>query len=69
MKTATWLLNYGLPVGIALLIISMLIYIYLYGRMIRTLKRITLKYLFMIIANSYIFAFGLFCILVSNGII
>lgn len=69
MKTAHWLLKYGTILGIVCLLVSILIYLYVYGRVIRILKRLEMKYLSILIINSYLFAFGLYCLLVSHGVI
>ncbi len=67
VKTAHWLLKYGTLLGIFSMLISIFIYIYIYGRVIRIMGKLDSRYISLLIINSYIFAFGLLCLLVSHG--
>ena len=69
MKMAHWVLKYGFPIGIVLMIISILVYVYIYGRIFRIFKRLEPRYAIALMANSYIFAFGLFLIFMAKGVL
>ena len=67
MKTIHWIQLYGGIIGILILIVSVAIYLYLYGRIIRVLKRLDMRYVLYLVLNSYIFTTGLFLLMVANG--
>jgi len=69
MRMAHWILKYGFPIGIVLIIISTLVYVYVYGRVFRIFKRLEPRYAAALIANSYVFAFGLLLIFMAKGIL
>ncbi len=69
MKTAHWILKYGFPIGIIILVISVLIYVYIYGRVFRIFKRLETRYAIALMANSYLFAFGLFLVFMAKGML
>ena len=69
MNYGTLFLNWGTPLGIILVLVSILVYLHLYARIIREAKKLLLKHYLMLLANSYIFTFGLLCLLLANGVL
>jgi len=69
LNYGTLFLNWGTPLGIILVLVSILVYLHLYARIIRETKKLLLKHYLMLLANSYIFTFGLLCLLLANGVL
>ena|GEM_PF-5798591 len=69
MNYGTLFLEWGNLLGAILLLVSILIYLHIYARVVREAKKLLLKYYLILLANSYVFAFGLLCILLANGIL
>ncbi len=61
--------KYGAYLGGLILALSVLIYMYIYGRAVRILRKLEPKYVAMMLLNSYLFGLGLFIILTLEGVI
>ncbi|MCR8432904.1 MAG: hypothetical protein QXH55_00995 [Candidatus Korarchaeota archaeon] len=67
MSYGAFLLEWGNLIGVLLLAISTLIYAHVYAVIIREMKRLTLRHYLILLMNSYVFSFGLLCLLMANG--